>query len=123
MRESKKTKKKSVDEEGLYSDTESLEVPSDSSYDSDLASYSDSDCYFDSDCSDSNLECNPDDEILDEDEDSTFAYDADDLCIDMGVMFPYVDQCMSALKPCIDGFFTRLHIIHFYGFNTLDRKV
>jgi hypothetical protein len=37
----KRAKKKSVDEEGLYSDTESLELPSDSSYDSDLASSSD----------------------------------------------------------------------------------
>jgi hypothetical protein len=68
----KKTKKKSVDEEGLYSDTESLKMPSDSSYNSHLASSSNSDC------SDSGFECNPDAEIVDEgeEEDSTFAYDA-----------------------------------------------
>jgi hypothetical protein len=70
-----------VDEEGLYSDTESLKALSNSSYDSNLASSSDSDC------SDSDFECNPDAEIVDED-DSAFAYDVDDPCIDVGVMFP-----------------------------------
>jgi hypothetical protein len=52
-------KKKSVDKD---SDTESLEVTSDSSYDFDLASS------FDPDCSNSDFECNPNSEILDEDE-------------------------------------------------------
>jgi hypothetical protein len=102
----KKTKKKSVDED---SDTESLEVPSDSSYDSDLASSSDSDC------SDSDFECNPDSEILDEDEeeDSAFAYDADDPCIDVGVIFPDVDQCKSAV--------THHAILNDYGFQTVKK--
>jgi hypothetical protein len=63
----KKTKKKSVDED---SDTESLEVPCDCSYDSNLASSSNSNC------SDSDFECNPD---------------------SVGVMFPDVDQCKSAV--------------------------
>jgi hypothetical protein len=54
MRESKK--KKSVDKD---SDTKSLEVPSDSSYDSDLASSSDSDSDFECN-TDSDFECNTD---------------------------------------------------------------
>ncbi|KAG2538225.1 hypothetical protein PVAP13_9NG314814, partial [Panicum virgatum] len=43
-----------VDEEGIYSDTDSLAAPSDSSYDSDLAASSDSD----DDCSDTEFDPN-----------------------------------------------------------------
>ena len=48
-----------VDEEGIYSDTDSLAAPSDSSYDSDLAASSDSD----DDCSDT--EFDPNGEVVD----------------------------------------------------------
>jgi hypothetical protein len=101
MRESKK--KKSVDKD---SDMESLEVPSDSSYDSDLVSSSGSD---------SDFECNTDSEILDEDEedDSVFAYDADDPCIDVGVIFPDVDQWKLAV--------THHAILNDYGFQTVKK--
>uniref|UniRef100_A0A0A8Y0K7 Uncharacterized protein n=1 Tax=Arundo donax TaxID=35708 RepID=A0A0A8Y0K7_ARUDO len=83
-----------VDEEGQYSDTESLVALSDSSYDTNLAASSNSDCSnFDSD-----PEYEPNGEILDEDEDlPVFAYDIDDPCIDVDVVFPDVDQCKSAV--------------------------
>ena len=48
-----------VDEEGMYSDTDSLVAPSDSSYDSELPPSSDSD----DDCSD--LEFDPNGEVID----------------------------------------------------------
>ncbi|KAF0928694.1 hypothetical protein E2562_006117 [Oryza meyeriana var. granulata] len=72
-----------VDDEEIYSDADSLDVLSDSSYDSDLAASSDSK----SSCFDP--EFDPDDEIVDEtDEDDVpiFAYDAQDPCIDVGVV-------------------------------------
>jgi hypothetical protein len=81
-----------VDEEGMYSDTDSLAAPSDSSYDSDLAATSCSD--------DSDLEFDPDGEIIDNDDEfdpPPFSYDVDDPCIDANVVFPYVDQCKSAV--------------------------
>jgi hypothetical protein len=83
-----------VDEESFYSYTESLEPLSDNSYDSDLAASSDSD----SDHSD--LEYNPDTEIHDVDDVDdvpTFSYDVDDPCIDVGVVFPDVDQCQTTV--------------------------
>jgi hypothetical protein len=100
-----------VDEEGVYSDTDSLKSLSDCSYDSDLASSSDSDC--DSVCSDSDFEYNPDAEIVDEDDIATFVYDADDPCIDVGVMFSNVDQCKSAV--------THHAILNDYGFETIKK--
>jgi hypothetical protein len=84
-----------VDEEGMYSGTDSLKSLSDISYDSDLASSSDFDC--DSDCSDFDFEYNPDAEMVDDDEEddiAAFAYDANDPCIDVSVMFSDVDQCI-----------------------------
>ncbi|EEE62772.1 hypothetical protein OsJ_17575 [Oryza sativa Japonica Group] len=100
----KKSKKKGpcheeavgVVDEGIYSDTESLVAQSDSSYDSDLAESSDSEF----DCSDP--EFDPDQEIVDEDDDDdddvpVFAYDVHDPCIDVDVVFLYVNQCKSAV--------------------------
>jgi hypothetical protein len=81
-----------VDEEGMYSDTDSLAAPSDSSYDSDLAATSCSD--------DSDLDFDPDGEIIDNDDEfdpPPFSYDVDDPCIDVNVVFPDVDQCKSAV--------------------------
>ncbi|KAG2651226.1 hypothetical protein PVAP13_1NG252719, partial [Panicum virgatum] len=69
-----------VDEEGNYSDTESLTALSDSSYDSDMAASSNSDF--------SDPEYEPNVEIFDEDDISAFAYDVDDPCVDIGVVFP-----------------------------------
>ncbi|KAG2578457.1 hypothetical protein PVAP13_6NG213406 [Panicum virgatum] len=72
-----------VDEEGNYSDTESLAARSDSSYDSDMAASSESDF--------SDTEYEPDVEIFDEDEEvdiSFFSYDVDDPCVDISVVFP-----------------------------------
>ncbi|KAG2556374.1 hypothetical protein PVAP13_8NG077402 [Panicum virgatum] len=51
-----------VDEEGIYSDTNSLVVPSDSSYDSDLAASSDSDDDY------SDPEFDPNGEVIDNDD-------------------------------------------------------
>ncbi|TVU13338.1 hypothetical protein EJB05_40390, partial [Eragrostis curvula] len=97
----KKTKKKrrdlhdeesvGVDEEGMYSDTDSLVAPSDSSYDTDLAASSDSD----DDLSDPKFD--PDSEIVDVDDVPEFSYDVDDPCIDVGVVFPDADQCQSVV--------------------------
>ena len=76
-----------VDEEGMYSDSDSLVAPSDSSYDTDLAASSNSDTDYD-----------PDDEIVDHDEEiPTFSYDVEDPCIDVGVVFPDVQQCKEAV--------------------------
>nr|AAV25284.1 hypothetical protein [Oryza sativa Japonica Group] len=101
----KKSKKKGpcheeavgVVDEGIYSDTESLVAQSDSSYDSDLAESSDSEF----DCSDP--EFDPDQEIVDEDDDDdddvpVFAYDVHDPCIDVDVVFLYVNQCKKTRK-------------------------
>ena len=68
-----------VDEEGIYSDIDSLVAVSDSSYDSDLAASSDS-C---DDCSDP--EFNPDEPVVVVDDDEydppPFSYDVDNPCI------------------------------------------
>jgi len=69
------------------------DIFSDSSYDTDLGASSDSD----DDCSDP--EFDPDGEILDDVDEydaPMFSYDPDDPCIDVNVVFPDVDQCMSA---------------------------
>lgn len=72
-----------VDEEGMYSDIDSLLAPSDSSYDTVLAASS---------CSDeSDPEFDPDGEIVDEFDPPPFSYDVDDPCIDVNVVFPDVD--------------------------------
>ncbi|KAF2938008.1 hypothetical protein DAI22_03g089100 [Oryza sativa Japonica Group] len=70
-----------IDDEGIYSDNESLVAHSDSSYDSDLAESSDSDC--------SDPEFDPDQEIVDKDDDvPVFAYDVQDPCIDVVSNYP-----------------------------------
>jgi len=97
-----------VDEEGNYSDTESLAARSDSSYDSDMAASSESDF--------SDTEYEPDVEIFDEDEEddiSVFSYDVDDPCVDIGVVFPDVKQCKSAL--------TQHAILNDYAFRTVKK--
>jgi hypothetical protein len=75
-----------VDEEGMYSDTNSIAVLSDSSYDTDLPAPSDSDI------NSSDPEYDPDDEILDEEEEEIHpvSYDIDDSCIDVGRVFTNV---------------------------------
>jgi hypothetical protein len=81
-----------VDEEGNYSDSESLAALSDSSYDTDLAASSDSDC--------SNPEYEPNVEIVGEDDEydiSVFSYDVDHPCVDIGLVFLDVKQCKSTL--------------------------
>jgi hypothetical protein len=72
-----------VDEEGMYSDTDSLIALRDSSYDTDLTASSDSDPEYD-----------PEDEIVDDDGDdiTPFTYDVDDPCIDVGRVFIDVKQ-------------------------------
>jgi hypothetical protein len=61
----------------MYSDTDSLVALSDNSYDTDMVASSDSD-----------LEYDPDDEILDDDDEIIpFSYDVDDPCIDVGRVF------------------------------------
>uniref|UniRef100_A0A0A9FIC4 MULE transposase domain-containing protein n=1 Tax=Arundo donax TaxID=35708 RepID=A0A0A9FIC4_ARUDO len=99
-----------VDEEGKYSDTESLAALSDSSYDIDLAASSDSEC------SDPEYDPDVDVEIVDEDEDgdiAVFAYDVDDPCIDKDVVFPDVKQCKSAV--------THHSILNDYTFQTIKK--
>jgi hypothetical protein len=64
-------------------------VLSDSSYDTDLAASSESDPEYD-----------PDGEIVNDDDEydpPPFSYDVDNPCIDVGVIFPDVDQCKSAV--------------------------
>lgn len=111
VNKSKKSKIKGShhDDEGAYSDTDSLRAFSDSSYDSEMAASSDFD--FDSD-----PEFDPDTEIVDEDDDDdvpNFVYDVDDPCIDVGVVFPNTKQCKSAV----------LHhaILNDHGFQTVKR--
>ncbi|XP_012700663.1 uncharacterized protein LOC101768945 [Setaria italica] len=97
-----------VHEEGNYSGTESLAALSDSSYDTDLAASSDSDC--------SDPEYERDVEIFDEDDEddsSVFSYDVDDPCFDIGVVFPDVKQCKSAL--------TQHAILNGYAFRTVKK--
>jgi hypothetical protein len=52
-------------------------------------------------CSDdSDLEFDPDGEIIDNDDEfdpPPFSYDVDDPCIDVNVVFPYVHQCKSVV--------------------------
>ena len=97
-----------VDEECTHSDTESLVVLSDSSYDSDLAASTESECDSDYD---------PDDDIVDSDEDDVipdFSYDVDDPCIDVDVVFTDVDKCKSAV--------THHAILHDYAFTTVKKS-
>jgi hypothetical protein len=97
-----------VDEEGNFSDTESLAALSDSSYDSDIAASSESDF--------SDPEYDPDVEIFDEDDEddiSSFSYDVDNPCVDVGVIFPDVKQCKSAL--------TQHAILNDYAFRTVKK--
>ncbi|KAK3158826.1 hypothetical protein QOZ80_2AG0142080 [Eleusine coracana subsp. coracana] len=103
-----------VDKEGKYSDTESLKALSDSSYDSELAASCASEC-SDVDCFGSDYE--PDAEILDDEEEDyvpPFAYDVENPCIDVGVIFPDVDQCKSAV----------IHhgILNDYAFETVKKS-
>ena len=83
-----------VDEEGTYSDTNSLVASSDSSYDSVLAASSVSN----DDCSDP--EFDPNGEVVDNDDEYDsfpFSYDVSDPIIDVNVVFPDVDQCKSTV--------------------------
>jgi hypothetical protein len=76
-----------VDDEGKYFDT--LTSLSDSRYDTNLAASSDSDPEYD-----------PEGDIVDEDDGDDvpiFSYDADDPCIDVGVVFQNTDECKSAV--------------------------
>jgi hypothetical protein len=85
-----------VDEEGKYSDTESLVASSDSSF--------------------SDPEYELDDEIVeenDEDDISVFSFDVDDPCVDIGVVFPDMNQCKSAL--------TQHAILNDYAFCTVKK--
>jgi hypothetical protein len=76
-----------VDEEGMYSNTNSLVALSDRNYGTDLATSSDSD--FDS----SDSEYDPDVDIVDDEEDiPPFSYDVDDPCIEVDVVFLDVNQ-------------------------------
>jgi len=84
-------KSKKSNDEGMFSDTDSLAALSDSSYDTDLAASSDS---GDDWSNDSDTEFDIDGEIVDEEDDDDlpmFSYDADDPCIDVNVVFPDVD--------------------------------
>ena len=99
-----------VDEEGIYSDTDSLVAPSDSSYDSDLAASSDSD----DDCSD--IEFDPNVEVVDNDDEydpPSFSYDVADPNIDVNVVFQDVDQCKSAV--------THHAILHDHAFEIVKK--
>ena len=73
------------------SNFDTLTVMSDSSYDTDLAASSDSD---------SDHEYDPEGGIVDEDDGDdvpVFSYDADDPCIDVGVVFQNTNECKSAV--------------------------
>ena len=97
-----------VDEEGIFSDCESLVAGSDSSYDTALASSSNLE--LDSDYA-------PDVDIVDTDEGddiTDFSYDVDDPCIDVDVVFPDVDQCKSAV--------THHAILHGYAYTTVKKS-
>ena len=99
-----------VDEEGMYSDTDSLVAPSDSSYDSDLAASSDSD----DGCSDP--EFDPNGEVVDNDDEydpPPFSYDVDDPIIVVNVVFPDVDQCKFAV--------THHAILHDHAFEIVKK--
>ncbi|WVZ73755.1 hypothetical protein U9M48_022032 [Paspalum notatum var. saurae] len=80
------------DEEKANSDFDSLATPSDNSYDSQVVASSDSDG--------SNSEYEPDEEIIDEDDEdvlSVFSYDVDHPCVDVGVVFPDVKRHLKAV--------------------------
>jgi hypothetical protein len=92
------------------------DVLSDSSYDSEKAASSDSelDAFSDSDGSDT--EYDPSNEILandDNDDVPIFSYDVDAPCVDVGCMFPDVDQCKSALTQHV--------VLNDYGFRTVKK--
>ena len=118
IKEDKKVHRKATDdeEECKHSDTESLAALSDSSYDSELAASFDSDldASSDSDCSDPEYE--PDHEIIDEDDNDDIpicSYDVDAPCVDIGYVFPDVNQCKSAL--------TQRAILNDYVFHTMKK--
>ncbi|XP_052158155.1 uncharacterized protein LOC127775884 [Oryza glaberrima] len=97
-----------IDDEGIYSDNESLVAHSDISYDSNLAESSDSDC--------SDPLFDPNQEIVDEDDDDdvpVFAYDVQDPCIDVSVVFADVDQCKLAV--------THHDILNDHAFETVKK--
>jgi hypothetical protein len=76
--------------------------------DSELNAFSDSDC--------SNPEYEPDYEIVDEDDNDDIpvcSYDVDAPCVDIGYVFPDVNQCKSAL--------TQHAILNDYGFRIVKK--
>ena len=118
VKEDKKVHRKATDdeEECKHSDTESLAALSDSSYDFKLAASSDSDldASSDSDCSDPEYE--PDHEIINEDDNDDIpicSYDVDAPFVDIGYVFPDVNQCKSVL--------TQHAILNDYVFHTVKK--
>jgi hypothetical protein len=118
IKEDKKVHRKVTDdeEECKYSNTKSIAALSDSSYDSELAVSSDSDldASSDSDCSDPEYE--PDHDIIDEDDNDDIpicSYDVDAPCVDIGYVFPDVNQCKSAL--------TQHAVLNDYAFRTVKK--
>jgi len=96
------------DDEGVGDDDKG--IFSDSSYDTDLATSFDSD----DDCSD--LEFDPDGQIVDDVDEYDalmFLYDPDDPCIDVHVVFPDVDQCKSVV--------THHAILHDHAFKIVKK--
>jgi len=78
------------------------------------SSNSDLDASSDSDCSDPEYE--PDHEIIDEDDNDDIpicSYDVDAPCVDIGCVFPDVNQCKSAL--------TQHAILNDYAFRTVKK--
>jgi hypothetical protein len=90
-----------VDEEGMYSDSDSLVVLNDNSYDTDLTV-----------SSDSNPEYDPDDKIMNDDDDeiTTFPFDVDDPYIDVGIVFTDVKQYKELV---IQHAILNAHVIRF----------
>ena len=81
-------------------DTESHAALSDSSYDSELAASSDSDLDASSNSNRSDPKYELDHEIIDEydnDDIPICSYDVDAPCVDIGYVFPGVNQCKSVL--------------------------
>ena len=96
------------DDEGVGDDDKG--IFSDSSYDTDLAALSDSN----DDCSD--LEFDPDGQIVDDVDEygaPKFSYDPNDPCIDVNVVFPDVDQCKSVV--------THHAILHDHAFKIVKK--
>jgi hypothetical protein len=113
-KEDKKVHMKVTDDD--KDDIESLAALSDSSYDSELAASSDSelDAFSDSDCSDP--EYKPNHKIVDEDDNDDIpicSYDIDAPCVDIGYVFPDVNQCKSML--------TQHAILNDYSFRTVKK--